>query len=246
MEQYRAMKESFIAGGFSEERCRYTILDNRGENRYEGFGGFNTAQADTQEPYLIYCHQDLILPPGDGYGRLLGIMEEMDRTDPRWAVLGNAGWADLTHVALAISDPVWVNRRLGNLPQRVQSLDENFLVVKTASGLRCSPELSGYHMYATDLCLVASQRGYHCYVIDFLLTHLSQGNKSRDFYEVRRRFVHRWSREFAFRFVRTPSTILFLSRYRPLRLLLDSRLVRYVVSRPITIRLLSRLFPLPS
>ena len=245
-DQYRAMKESFLAAGFDEDRCRYTVLDNREGNQFEGYGAFNVVQAETHEPYLIYCHQDLILDAGDGIGRLLGIIADLDRSDPRWAVLGNAGWSNLVHVALVISDPMWHNRRIGRLPQRVESLDENFLVVKIAAHLHCSAELSGYHMYATDLCLGASRRGLTSYVVDFHMTHLSQGNKSQAFYEVRRHFVARWSREFTFRFVRTPSTILFLSRYRLLRTLLDSRAVRFVISRPVTIKLLSRLFPLPA
>ncbi len=244
--QYEAMKRSFIAAGFDEARCRYTVLDNRGENRHEGFGGFNTAQAGTTEPYLIYCHQDLLLESGDGYDTLLAAIRDLDRNDPRWAVLGNAGWSDLIHVALVITDPVWRNRRLGRLPQRVQSLDENFLVVRAGARLQCSPELSGFHLFATDLCLRARLRGLSCYVVDFHLTHLSRGNKSKDFYAVRHRFVRRWSREFLFQFVRTPSTILFLSRFRPLQRLLDSPPVRYAISRPMTLKLLAPLFREPA
>ena len=245
-EQYRAMRESFVAAGFDEERCRYTMLDNREGNRHEGFGAFNALQAGNEEPYIIYCHQDLILDSGDGFGRLLGLVREMDRKDPRWAVLGNTGWTNLIHCAVNISDPSDRHMRAGRLPQRVESLDENFLVIKTEAGIQCSPELSGYHLYATDICLAALRRGYTSYVIDFHLTHLSRGNKSHDFYEVRRRFADRWSREFKFRFVRTPSTIVFLSRYRPLRSLFDSRPVRFALSRPLTIKILARLFPLPA
>lgn len=245
-QQYDAMKASFIAAGFDEARCRYTVLDNRQENRYDGFGGFNTAMTETTEPYLIYCHQDLLLESGDGFATLMGILQELERSDPRWAVLGNAGWSNLAHVALVITDPVWRDRRIGTLPQRVESLDENFLVLRTAARLRCSEALSGFHLFATDLCLSAQQRGLTCYVIDFHLTHLSCGNKGQDFYDVRRRFVACWSRQFSFKFVRTPSTILFLSRILPLRLLLDSPPMRYVVSRPATQRVLSRLLPSPA
>jgi hypothetical protein len=243
--QYEAMKRSFVAAGFDEERCRYTVLDNRGKNHFEGFGGFNVVQGDTTEPYLIFCHQDLLLESGDGFETLVSVLKDLDQRDPRWAVLGNAGWSDLIHLAMVFTDPVWHGRRLGRLPQRVQSLDENFLVVRTETHLRCSPELSGFHLFATDLCLHASLRGLSCYVIDFHLTHLSQGNRSKDFYAVRQRFVRHWNRAFAFQFIRTPSTILFLSRYRPLQWALDSRPIRYLLSRPAALQLLAPLFSEP-
>jgi hypothetical protein len=111
---------------------------------------------------------------------------ELNEIDPRWAVLGNAGMDDDGCACAHISHPSDQNpagnlpvERLfaGNLPSRCQSLDENFLVVKRASGLRFSVDLTGFHFYGTDICQIAKTLGYSAWVVNFHLLHKSWGKK---------------------------------------------------------------------
>jgi hypothetical protein len=110
--------------------------------------------------------------------------------------------------------PIWC----GNFPQQVHSLDENFLVIKTAAGISCSTELKGFHFYAPDLCLNAILKGYSCYVIDFHLTHLSGGNLSQAFWDMQKIFYQKWCKQFNFSYVKTITGVtMCFSKYKILQ-----------------------------
>ena len=65
----------------------------------------------------------------------------------------------------------------GPLPTRVGSLDELVLIVPKKTPLRFDPAL-GFHLYGTDICLSAEQRGLLGMVIDAPCHHNSkQGNQ---------------------------------------------------------------------
>ncbi len=228
-EQYAAMQASFIAAGFDQSRCRYTLFDNSQGNVYEPYSVISRMRAETPEPYLIVCHQDLLLNQGHGYDQLVKALAELDRCHPCWAIAGNAGINHDYRPTLRLNDPNRVQQWAGRFPVQVQTLDENFLVIKTAAPVGCSPELSGFHFYGADLCLNAQKQGYSCYVIDFHLTHLSEGNPhSAAFMAARHQFQARWNREFNFCCVQTTCNTVILSRYPWLRHWFDDRPINRV------------------
>jgi len=212
--QYEAMKSSFLEAGFEEERCRYSLFDNSQGNIYEPYSTFNIIRLSTVEPYIIFCHQDVLLNQGDGFDQLVKVIQELNKLDSNWAVLGNAGINNNYEKVARITEPNCLPNWHGDFPERVHSLDENFLLIKSCADIACSKELKGFHFYATDLCLNAIQNKYSCYVIDFHLTHLSGGNLNQDFYECQRIFQRRWSAEFNFCYIKTiTDTVIFLSNY---------------------------------
>jgi len=220
---YARMKSSFAAAGMDSARCRYSIFDNTGGNQFEPYTAINEAIRGTVERYLVVCHQDVLMDRGDGFDRLVAELEALDRGDPSWAVAGNAGVTDRLSLVIRISDPCAADRREGCFADPVATLDENFLVIRPDSGVRCSTNLSGFHLYGTDLCLRARAARRTCYVLDFHLSHLSAGNPDSEAYsESLRRLVAEWNHAFTFAFVPTMFTTVFLSRYRPLRRMFGS------------------------
>lgn len=231
--QYEEMKSSFIAAGFDEGRCRYSVFDNSEGNIYEPYSTFNAIRSNTAEPYIIFCHQDVLLNQGHGFDQLVKVVEELDKLDPNWAVVGNSGFNRNYQHTRRITDPHGGNQCYGSFPDKVNSLDENFLVIKSSANVMCSLELRGFHFYATDLCLNAILKGYSCYVIDFHLTHLSAGKVSQDFEELRTMFEKKWSREFNLYYLITPSSAVFLSRNRVIRYIFHhNKVARRVLSHP--------------
>ncbi|MGC1309735.1 MAG: hypothetical protein WA885_21130 [Phormidesmis sp.] len=216
-EQYQRAKKTFLESGFSEEVCKYSLFDNSKGNTYDPFKTINYVVKTTAEPYVIFCHQDVLLDKGDGFFHLKEILEELEKLDPKWAIAGNAGINNHYELVAKISDsstPMW----LGSFPQKVHSLDENFFVMKTAAGILCSQDLEGFHCYASDLCLSAIANKFSCYVIDFHLTHLSTGTYNQVLYNAQDRLYKKWSNHFSFCYVKsTCSGIVLLSRYKILR-----------------------------
>lgn len=211
------MKTSFLQAGFDESQCRYRVFDNSTQNLHDPYGVINAVLAEATEPYVIFCHQDILIDQCDNFGSLVRLIEEMDVIDPNWAILGNAGGSEKFDLAIRISDPHGKDVSQGNFPQRVQTLDENFLVIKSASQLQCSAKLRGFHLYGTDLCLNAMSRGLSCYVVDFHLTHLSAGNAREDFQNALKMVQQEHNKRFVFYYVRTTCALFFLSRFLFLR-----------------------------
>ncbi|WP_310415820.1 hypothetical protein [Chamaesiphon sp. OTE_8_metabat_110] len=218
LQQYEEMKTSFIAAGFDLEKCRYSLFDNSEKNQFDPYQIFKVLKSTTIEPYIILCHQDLLIDKGDDFDRLFKLLTELDELDPRWAIVGNAGISSSHGMVAKITDPNGTPKWQGALPQQVHSLDENFLVVKTSANIASSENLRGFHLYATDLCLNALLNKQTCYVIDFHLTHLSGGKIGTEFWEVQSIFYQRWYPEFNFCYVQTITGVnMCFSKYKLLR-----------------------------
>ena len=197
---YDGMVESFSAAGFD----RFTPLRDG-----EPFSTI-TELGRSSDELVILCHQDVRLDQGDGARELAAVLDELTERDPRWAVAGNAGGTRRLALVRHLADPHGADWERG-LPRRVTTLDENFLVLRTAQKPRCSPELAGFHLYGSDVCLHADQLGSSCYVVDFRLTHLSAGGTA-GFEAAMLAFATHWRRRFLLRYIRTPSRLVGLSR----------------------------------
>jgi hypothetical protein len=226
---YSQMRRTFEQAGFTRERAAFVDLHSAGgPGEPDPYRKITELVADLTEPFFILCHQDLRLDRGHGIDELLSAIAELDERDDRWAVAGNAGGSRSLRVIRSVTDPHGGGSG-DSLPARVHSLDENFLVIRTGTGVGCSRELSGFHMYGTDLCLNALEQGRHAYVIDFSVRHLSSGTKDAAYASARDALVARWSPRFLARYVRTTVDVLFLSRSRLLmRVLGSARALRTV------------------
>ncbi len=147
--QYAAMCASFRAHGFDETCCEMIAAFDPPS----AYSALNELLSRAKGRFVILCHQDVRLI-GDDRARLDQRLAELDALDSTWAVAGNAGGALPGKLAMRISDPHGEDRTLGTLPARVVSLDENFLVVKAASRVAFSRDLSGFHLYGADICLL--------------------------------------------------------------------------------------------
>jgi hypothetical protein len=212
LEQYAAMRETFAAGGFDGSNSEFLYLDNRGPYQSGAYSGLNALLHAARGRYVILCHQDVRLLT-DGLEALDRRLADLDGRDPNWALAGNAGGRQPGVLAHRISDPHGANRNSGDLPARVMSLDENFIVVKRSARVGCSVDLEGFHFYGPDLCLNADVAGYSAWVIDFHLMHLSGGSKSADFYAAQEAFRVKWSHALRPRWMQTTCALLRLSGF---------------------------------
>lgn len=211
--EYGEMLASFRAGGFAEPIAEYLFIDNSVSNRFSAYDGLNLMLEAARGEFVVLCHQDLRLIE-DGAARLEAVLTELEARDPAWAVAGNAGGTGIGRLAMRISDPHGENRRIGSLPERAMSLDENFLVLKRSARIGFSRDLAGFHFYGADLCLAADIMGFSAYVIDFHLRHLSEGRISPVFYAARKAFRAKWSRALRPRWMQTTCGLVRLTGSR--------------------------------
>lgn len=208
--QYIAMLASFRAGGFTTDDCEYLFIDNSSDNQTCAYRGLDAMLATARGAIVLLCHQDVRLL-SDGRQTLDARLADLTVRDADWALAGNAGAMAPGSLALRITDPHGANQHAGQLPARVMSLDENFIIVRRAARVGFSRDLSGFHFYGADICLNASTAGYSAYVIDFHLAHLSPGSKSPAFYAAQEAFQAKWSAALSPRWLQTTCALMRLS-----------------------------------
>ncbi len=191
LDEYYEMVESAKQAGFDRDDVEFLYIDNSRSNAYDGFSGANKFIGAATGKYLIYCHQDIVFE-FDRYEQLVDRISEVDRLDPDWAILGNAGKKKNGAPALRITYSNVKNLSVGNFPERVMTLDENFMIVKMSANIGCSNGINGFHLYGTDLCFNADQLGYSAYVINFHLLHKSAGNPDKTYYDVQMQLMERY------------------------------------------------------
>lgn len=208
--EYSGMMASFINAGFTEKDCEYLYADNSESNELEAFAGINRFLREAQAEFVIICHQDILITIDDR-----SILEQQIKLvtaiDSNWAVLGNAGVNDMYNISMVITHHDGQSVRKGQLPSSVQSLDENFLLIKASANLAVAGDLSGFHFYGTDLCLVAECLGYTAYAIDFHLVHNGQGIMDESFLRLSKDLLVKYTNFFRGRYVRSTMTSFYVS-----------------------------------
>jgi len=168
---YQQMLASFDEAGFDSLSAEFIYIDNSNGSEFDAYEGIREFLNRARGKYVIVCHQDIVVI--DKKDALDDCLANLNSVDPYWAVVGNAGGESIGKISVRISDGSYGdNIKRGNLPARVESLDENFLVIKSGTRVGTSRFFSGFHLYGTDLCLNAKFLGYTSYVINFHLRHL--------------------------------------------------------------------------
>lgn len=213
-EEYQEMLASFASKGFDAEKCEFLHIDNSSHCEFEAYEGLNTFLQKAQGKYVILCHQDILLHDNDKQD-LLNIIKQIDQKDPNWAILANAGGINLKWIATHITEgATGVVRTEPDAPLRVRTVDENFIVVKKSANLALSRDLSGFHFYGTDLCLVAEVLGYSAYAIPFNLIHKSNGKTDASFFALNKQLKQKYRHAFRGRFMTTTFSRFYLSGNR--------------------------------
>jgi hypothetical protein len=209
-DEYAGMVQSAFSAGFCGPDVEFLYLDNSSVNRFDGFSGANKFIDVAKGKYLIYCHQDVLFD-FDGFDQLCSKIEELNFLDPGWAILGNAGKKCNSEAVVRITDPGVTNMSKGKFPEKVMTVDENFMVINLSAKLGCTKGLSGFHLYGADLCCNAYDLGYSVYVIDFHLRHKSAGNADESYYRVQESLIDMYKKRKKARVVQAMCSRFFVS-----------------------------------
>jgi hypothetical protein len=227
MVEYAEMKSSFENAGFLADCCEYLYIDNSNQNVYDAYGGINRFLQEAKGRYIIICHQDILLKDRT-IDELRSRIREIENVDNKWAILANAGGINLKYTAMHLvqgSGNVLFEKYL---PLKTNTVDENFMLVKNEANLALSANLNGFHLYGTDICLIADILGYTCYVIDFSFVHKSDGNADEKFHRLKKQLISKYRKALRPRFVGTTITRFFISGNRIISTLGNTRLILFI------------------
>jgi hypothetical protein len=250
--QYADALSSFREAGFTEPDCEFLYIDNTATNKYDAYAGVNLFLQKARGDYLILCHQDLVLH-ADKREKLDLIIDDISELDPNWALLGNAGGTVPGQQAYHLTEYTGEQKhylRRGTFPAKAYSLDENFIVVRKSANLGASHDLEGFHLYGTDLCMIAGILGYSAYVVDFHLWHLggastrpaetSGTHATSTFNKTKYNLIKKYRRVCSPRFVQTTCTIFYVSASRLKNFLFNNKHVFSIQKRLNSLRNKSR------
>lgn len=200
-DKYDRLLASFVRGGFTAENSEFIAADNRGSNNFDGYSWQKALLAEAQGRFVVFCHDDIELLEA-GHSHLLAALDDLDRTQPDWLLAGVAGgrYRPAKHhrrfLRMRISDPWGEDRRMGEVPGRVETLDECFILMRRSRPVIGSYDLNGFHFYGPDLCLQAELSGGSAHVIDFHLRHHGGGTKDATFEASREHFIEKYRKIF--------------------------------------------------
>lgn len=209
-DEYELMKASYLQNGFNENNSEFLYFDNTiNAETVEAYIGIRNFLKKASGKYIIICHQDIeIIDPLNVLQKKLKEIEEIDKN---WSLISNAGGYHKFHTCYFISYPNVGLKKRGRLPQRIESADENFLLINSDACLSISNNLKGFHFYGTDLCLISSLLGYSCWAINYNVLHKSKGKHSDKFFNLRKDLVSKYSYFFRSRWIHTPTFPIFIS-----------------------------------
>lgn len=206
--QYREMTKSFKAVGFDDTNSEFLYIDNTQGNSESAFSGLNRLARFARGKFIVFCHQDVVAIDGPDVIRTM--ISDLTEQDPHWAIAANAG-CDNKRCYFYLNEPNHIS--LGpdrQIPKKVSTVDENFILLRRSAQLAFSEDLDGFHLYGADLVTQASIRGRSAYVIDFRVEHPSSGSVDAAFYTACTDFEKKFARAFNARRVTTTCTSLDL------------------------------------
>ena len=234
-EEYTLMRQSFETCDFTDG-CEYIIADNTHGNIFDAYQAIGRFIRESQGKYLIIVHQDVRCI--DNRSHLEKCLDDLGQKDNKWAICGNAGAIGYHQFVHHINNAGRIITNT-NLPARVSSLDENLLIINKAASITISSDLNGFHLYGTDLCIIADFLGYNCYVIPFMVKHLSQGNLKELSKNVDK-FIDQYGKKIRSRYVETTCTKFYLSNSVSKNKIYNSSFVFFFVKAAQRIKLLSK------
>ncbi|HBH47737.1 MAG TPA: hypothetical protein DDX98_03820 [Bacteroidales bacterium] len=173
-----------------DEDCSIHSIENI-ENIHSIPSAYNLLFKKIKSEYIIYLHQDVIIP-SNWKIKICDQIKEIEKIDKKWGVIGIMGVKNNGFFAGHIIDP-HTRSRFCSLPCEVETLDEVCLVLRRDANLKFDEYLGGFHFYGADICLQARQKRLKCYAIDAPIQHLSGGKADQSFWEMAKKMKSKWS-----------------------------------------------------
>ncbi len=134
-----------------------------------------------EDAVVAFVHQDVYLPEGT-LQRLSAAIDDLNDRDSRWAIAAVLGKDLEGQLVGRVWSTSWSKVFSGNqeLPSKIVTADELFIVVRKASSIRFDPKLESFHLFATDIILTANAAGLKAYAIDCPVVHHEKVVKKLD------------------------------------------------------------------
>lgn len=158
---------------------------------------YNSAIDEAENEIIIFIHQDIYLPETwlSDLSRCLSYLEERQIN---WGVLGCFGSRKDADGGLGrvYTTGLGLHGTEISKPEPIETLDEIILIIRKSSGLKFDPSLPHFHLYGTDLCMSAKEKGMTNFAFQGFCIHNTNQLLSlpEEFYACYRYIKRKWAR----------------------------------------------------
>lgn len=139
---------------------------------------FNNATDISSGRYIIYMHQDVVVPK-NWLNKIKKNIQQLDVERVQWGVIGPAGVTlDSQPHYYLLNGSMDIMGEHSHYRNEVFCLDELCLIVQKDRDLRFSEDhLNGFHFYGCDLCISSARRNLRNFAIDAYCFHNSEDGR---------------------------------------------------------------------
>jgi hypothetical protein len=133
---------------------------------------YNSAIDQAENEIIIFIHQDVYLPQR-WFSDLRQSLSYFEREQINWGVLGCFGSRKFAEggIGRLYTTGLGLHGRRIDKPELVETLDEIVLIIRKSSGLRYDESLPHFHLYGTDICMSAKDKGMDNYALPGFCVH---------------------------------------------------------------------------
>jgi len=167
------------------------------ENYASASLAYNSALDEAENEIIVFIHQDIYLPE-TWFSDLNRCLYYLEEKKINWGVLGCFGSRKDAHGGLGrvYTNGLGFHGRKLNEPEAVETLDEIILIIRKSSGLRFDPALPHFHLYGTDMCMSARDKGMPNFAFQGLCVHNTNQLLSlpKEFYDCYYYIKKKWAK----------------------------------------------------
>jgi glycosyltransferase involved in cell wall biosynthesis len=189
----KILQRNLLSSPLFASNDKYQVIERQG---YPSAAiAYNDAIEKAKSDIIVFVHQDVYFPDNwlDELARTLKYLED---TNPSWGVLGCFGSSKDRPggVGRVYTTGLGLHGNHIHKPEVIETVDEIVIVIRKSSGLRFDPFLPHFHLYGTDICMSAREKGMACYAIPTFCIHNANINMNlpKEFFECYHHIKKRW------------------------------------------------------
>jgi hypothetical protein len=183
----------FLSPGMKDDNIQLIIK----RDRLSASLAYNEAVEEADNEIIIFVHQDVYFPE-TWFSDLKRSISYLEKEKISWGVLGCFGSrpGGAGGIGRVCTNGMGLHGHEIDKPEPVQTLDEIVLVIRKSSGLRFDPTLPHFHLYGTDICMSAKDKGLVSYAMPAFCVHNTNQlvHLPKEFYNCYRHIKSRWSK----------------------------------------------------
>jgi hypothetical protein len=195
---------------------------------------YNNAIDEAENEIIIFIHQDVYLPE-TWFPDLSLCLSFLEERQMNWGVLGCFGSRKGTHgsayggLGRVYANGIGFHGMELTEPKPVDTLDEIILIIRKSSGLRFDPSLPHFHLYGTDICMSAKDKGMTNFAFQGFCIHNTNQLLSlpKEFYDCYYYVKKKWAK-----FLPIDTSCIVISRFdKKLRVRKARELIKKILGR---------------